>query len=182
VQPATQQDPTPQSTTLEPPFPVTQTSSAKEAQDMGFSIKAVIIDIEGSEKTFVSFLVKEYAEFYKNEPTLIQTVDTVVSYTEDGLAIVLPLAGEGALAGPIDAIVEEAVTDLNRASALVYDFGPSPTAASIFAAVQSNLVALETAGHITNPATIAKLKLIINAIGTVAQLIAKAVAAATPSA
>ena len=147
-----------------------------------FSIKAVIIDIEGSEKTFVSFLVKEYAEFYKNEPTLIQTVDTVVSYTEDGLAIVLPLAGEGALAGPIDAIVEEAVTDLNRASALVYDFGPSPTAASIFAAVQSNLVALETAGHITNPATIAKLKLIINAIGTVAQLIAKAVAAATPSA
>jgi hypothetical protein len=161
---------------------VTQTSSAKEAQDMGFSIKAVISDIEGSEKTFVSFLVKEYAEFYKNEPTLIQTVDTVVSYTEDGLAIVLPLAGEGALAGPIDAIVEEAVTDLNRASALVYDFGPSPTAASIFAAVQSNLVALETAGHITNPATIAKLKLIINAIGTVAQLIAKAVAAATPSA
>jgi hypothetical protein len=149
---------------------------------MGFSIKAVISDIEGSEKTFVSFLVKEYAEFYKNEPTLIQTVDTVVSYTEDGLAIVLPLAGEGALAGPIDAIVEEAVTDLNRASALVYDFGPSPTAASIFAAVQSNLVALETAGHITNPATIAKLKLIINAIGTVAQLIAKAVAAATPSA
>ena len=146
---------------------------------MGFSIKAVIIDIEKDEKTFVSFLVKEYAEFYKNEPTLIQTVDTTVSYVEDGLTIVLPLAGEGALAGPIDTIVEEAVTDLNRASALVYDFGPSPTAASIFAAVQTNLSTLETAGHITNPATIAKVKLIINAIGTVAQLIAKAVLAAS---
>jgi hypothetical protein len=36
VQPATPQDPTPQSTTLAPPFPVTQTSSAKEAQDMSF--------------------------------------------------------------------------------------------------------------------------------------------------
>ena len=155
------------------------TSSAKEAHDMGFSIKAVIIDIEKDEKTFVSFLVKEYAEFYKNEPTLIQVIDTTVSYAEDGLAIVLPLAGEGALAGPIDTIVEEAVTDLNRASALVYDFGPSPTASSIFAAVQTNLAALETAGHVTNPATIAKVKLIINAIGTVAQLIAKAVLAAS---
>jgi hypothetical protein len=144
---------------------------------MGFSIKAVIIDIEKDEKTFVSFLVKEYAEFYKNEPTLIQVIDTTVSYAEDGLAIVLPLVGAGTLAGPIDAIVEEAVTDLNRASALVYDFGPSPNAASIFAAVQTNLSTLETAGHITNPATIAKVKLIINAIGTVAQLIAKAVLA-----
>ena len=83
------------------------------------------------------------------------------------------------MAGPIDTIVEEAVTDLNRASALVYDFGPSPTASSIFAAVQTNLAALETAGHVTNPATIAKVKLIINAIGTVAQLIAKAVLAAS---
>ena len=146
---------------------------------MGFSIKAVIIDIEKDEKTFVSFLVKEYAEFYKNEPTLIQVIDTTVSYAEDGLAIVLPLVGAGTLAGPIDAIVEEAVTDLNRASALVYDFGPSPTAASIFAAVQTNLSTLETAGHITNPATVAKVKMIINAIGTVAQLIAKAVAAAS---
>ena len=144
-----------------------------------FSIKAVIGDIEVGAKTFVSFLAKEYASFYKNEPTLIQVIDTTVSYAEDGLAIVLPLAGEGALAGPIDTIVEEAVTDLNRASALVYDFGPSPTAASIFAAVQTNLAALETAGHVTNPATIAKVKLIINAIGTVAQLIAKAVLAAS---
>jgi len=146
---------------------------------MGFSIKAVIGDIESAEKTFVGFLVKEYSAFYKNEPTLIQTIDTVVSYAEDGLAIVLPLAGAGTLAGPIDAIVEEAVTDLNRASALVYDFGPSPNAASIFAAVQTNLSTLETAGHITNPATVAKVKMIINAIGTVAQLIAKAVAAAS---
>jgi hypothetical protein len=146
-----------------------------------FSIKAVIHDIEQTEKSFVSFLVKAYSVFYKNEPTLIQVVDTTVSYAEDGLAIVLPLAGAGTLAGPIDAIVEEAVSDLNRASALVYDFGPSPNAASIFAAVQTNLATLETDAHITNPATIAKVKLIINAIGTVAQLIAKAVAAASPA-
>ena len=146
-----------------------------------FSIKAIVNDIEQGEKSFVSFLVKEYTAFYKNEPTLIQTIDTTVSYAEDGLAIVLPLAGQGALVGPIDAIVEEAVTDLNRASALVYDFGPSPTAASIFASVQSNLATLETSAHVTNPVTIAKVKLIINAIGTVAQLIAKAVAAASAS-
>lgn len=146
---------------------------------MGFSIKAVVADIEKEEKSFVTFLVKEYSAFYKSEPTLIKTVDSVVSYAQDGLAIVLPLVGEAALTGPVESIVDEAVTDLNRGAALVYDFGPSPTAASIFSAVQSNLATLETAGHVTNPASVAKVKLIINAIGTVAQLIAKAVAAAT---
>ena len=143
------------------------------------SIKSIVNDIEQGEKSFVSFLVKEYAAFYKEGPTLVQTVDTAVSYAEDGLAIVLPLAGEGALVGPIDTLVSGAITDLNRASALVYDFGPSPTAASIFAAVQSNLAALETDAQITDPVTIAKVKLIINAIGTIAQLITKAVAAAS---
>lgn len=147
-----------------------------------FSVKAIVADIEKDGKTFVSWLVKEYASFYKNEPSLIQTIDTTVGYAEDGLAIVLGVTGQGALTAPIQAVVDEAVSDLNRAAALVYDFGPSPTAAGIFAAVQSNLASLETAGHVKDAATIAKVRLIINAVGTVAQLIAKAVAAATTSA
>ena len=146
---------------------------------MSFSLKRLVTEAEGEVKTFVGWLVKQYTAFYKNEPTIIKTVDTVVSYAKDGLDIVLGVTGQTALAAPVDAIVTEAVTDLDRAAALVYDFGPSPTAASIFQAVQANLATLETAGHITNPATVAKIKLIINAVGTLAQIVAKAVAAAT---
>lgn len=144
-----------------------------------FSLKAIVTEVEKDGKSFVSFLVREYAAFYKNEPTLIKTVDTTVSYAEDGIDIVLGMSGNGLLTPEVNAIIEEAVTDLNQAAALVYDFGPSPKAASIFAAVQNNLAALEKDGHIKDPVTQAKMKLIINAIGTLAQIIAKAVAAAS---
>jgi hypothetical protein len=91
----------------------------------------------------------------------------------DGAAAALPA---------VNAIINEAVSDLNRASALVYDFGPSPTAQSIFATVQANLATVESVGNITDAATKAKIALIYNAVGTVASLIAKAVEAAkTPA-
>ena len=149
---------------------------------MAFSIKAAIAEIEQGEKTFVSFLAKEYQAFYKSEPTLIQTVDSTVSYVQDALTIVLSVEGAGAAVPAVNAIINEAVSDLNRASALVYDFGPSPTAQSIFTTVQANLATIESVGNITDAATKAKIQLIYNAVGTVASLLAKAVAAAkTPT-
>lgn len=142
------------------------------------SVTKIVADVEAKAKTVVSFLVKAYAAFYKNEPTVIKVVDDTVTYAVEGLDIVLGASGSTAAIPEVNAIVNEAVSDLNVAATLVYDFGPSPNAASIFAAVQANLATLETAGNVKDPVTLAKLKLIINAVGTVAQLVAKAVDAA----
>lgn len=145
---------------------------------MAFSIKAAIEDIEKVDKTVVGWLVKEYSAFYKSEPTIVQVVDSTIQYIEIGLPIVLGVTGGAALAGPIDAILNEAVSDLKVVSATIDDFGPSPSAASIIQGVQTELASLETAANITDPASKAKLQLIVNAVGSLYQLILKTIAAA----
>jgi len=146
--------------------------------NIGNEIKSAWNEVEGVEHTVVSFLAKEYAAFYKHEPAIETVIDDTVKYVEIGLPIVLDATGEGALAPAVTAIVDEVYSDLKVVSATVYDFGPSPTAASILSSVQANLSSLETAGHVKDSAKLAKLKLIVNAVGALAAIIAKAIAAA----
>jgi hypothetical protein len=135
-------------------------------------------DIKGIEHTVVSWLAKEYAKFYKAEPTIDSIVDSTVKYVEIGLPIVLDVTGEAVLDPAIEAVLNEVVSDLKVVSATVYDFGPSPSAATILSSVQANLSGLETAGHVKDPAKVAKLTLIVNAVGALAAVIVKAIAAA----
>jgi hypothetical protein len=149
---------------------------------MAFSIKAVVADIEKDEKTVVSWLVAEYAKFYKDEPAIATVVDDTINYVELGLPIVLGATGGAALAAPIDNALNEIVSDLKVVSATIYDFGPAPNVASVIAGVQTELSSLETVAHITDPAKLAKLQLIVNAVATLYQLVLKAITpAATPA-
>lgn len=149
---------------------------------MKLSITGIVKDIEGAEHTVVGWFAKEYAAFYKDEPKLEQIVDSTVNYVEIGLPIVLDVTGGAALAPEVDAVMNEVVSDLKVVASTVYDFGPSPSAASVLASVQSNLASLETVAGIKDPAKLAKLKLIVNAVGVLGQLIAKAIAAAKAAA
>ena len=135
-------------------------------------------EVQGIEHTVVAWLAKEYTVFYKKEPAIESIVDSTVSYVEIGLPIVLGATGEAALDPIVEGVLNEAVGDLKVVSATIYDFGPSPNAASIVSSVQANLASLETAGHVKDPAKVAKLSLIVNAVGALAAVIAKAVAAA----
>lgn len=146
--------------------------------NIGSVIQTAWSKVEGVEHTVVGWLVKEYAAFYKHEPAIDSIVDSTVQYVEIGLPIVLDVTGGAALEPAIEGVLNEVVSDLKVVSATIYDFGPSPTAASILSGVQENLASLETAGHVKDPAKLAKLKLIINAVGALATVIAKAIAAA----
>lgn len=144
---------------------------------LGF-VETAWAKVEGIEHTVVSWLVEEYAVFYKHEPKIVAIVDQTVQYVEIGLPIVLGVTGGEALAPEIEAVLNEITGDLKVVSATVYDFGPSPDAAALLASVQANLASLETAGHVKNPLLLAKLKLIVNSVGALAQIILKAVDAA----
>jgi len=143
-----------------------------------FSLKAIVADVEKGRKTVVGWLVKEYSAFYKAEPTIETVVDDTVQYAEIGLPIVLGVTGGEALAPEVDDVLNDITSGLKVVSATIYDFGPSPTAASVLAGVQTNLQNLETVAGIKDPAKLAKLQLIVNAVGALGSLIAKAVAAA----
>jgi len=148
------------------------------------SFAEVVSKVEGAEKTFAGWIVKEYKQLYLKEPEIEQVVDTVVDYAEPALIIALNDCGGAAVAPEVAAVISEAQSDLKVASALIYDFGATPTAASIVAAVKNNLASLLADGHVKDAATQAKFTLIINAIGVVATAIANAVAnlAAKPAA
>ena len=139
------------------------------------SFTSIIKSIEGAEHTFLGWIAKEYAALYKNEPTIEQIVDTTINYAEPALIILLDAAGGSAAAPEVTSIITEVQADLKVVSALIYDFGPTPTAATIAEGVQNNLNSLLTAGHVKDPATVAKLQLIIKTVGALATAIAKAV-------
>ena len=144
------------------------------------SFAKIVSDVEGAEKTFIGWAVKEYAILYKNEPAIEVAVDEATNYAMPALVIVLDMCGGAAVAPEVEAVVNEAVSDLKIASGLIHDFGPTPQAVDIAAAVQSNLQGLETAGHIKDPVTQAKFALIIKTVGVLATAIANAVAASKP--
>jgi hypothetical protein len=83
-------------------------------------------------------------------------------------------------------VVNEAQTDLSVASALVADFGPTPTAASAFASVQTNLNGLLTAGHVKSTTAVAAVTKAVSEVGVIAQAVQTAAsqikAAAAPTA
>ncbi len=145
-----------------------------------FSISAIIAKIEGAEHTFVGWAVKEYAKLYKAEPAIEQTVDEVVPYAQSAIVIVMEMAGAGAAVPEVTAIITEVQRDLKVMSALIHDFGPTPTAASIAQGVKDNLASLAAAGHIKDPITLAKLQLIIKTVGVLATAIANAVEQPAP--
>jgi hypothetical protein len=142
------------------------------------SFAKIVADVEGTEKTFVGWMVKEYTVLYKAEPTIEQVVDDAIGYAEPALIIILDASGGAAAAPEVAAVISEAQSDLRVVSGLIYDFGATPTAASIAAGVQKELAGLESAGHIKDAVTQAKFSLIIRAVGTLATAIANAVAAA----
>ena len=146
------------------------------------SFSKIVADVEGGAKTFVGYIAKEYALLYGKEPQIEQVVDTAIDYVTPALVIVLDAAGEGALAPEVVAVINEAQSDLKVVGALIYDFGPTPNAAKIAAAVQANLAGIETAGHFKDAATQAKFSLIVRAVGVLATALANAVSAATSKA
>lgn len=138
----------------------------------------IFSEVKEAEHTVVSWFAKEYAAFYKEEPLIDGIVDSTVKYVEIGLPIVLDATGEAALEPAVEGVLNEVVSDLKVVSATVYDFGPSPSTASILSSVQANLNSLETAGHVKDAAKLAKLKMIVNAVGALAAVIVKAIDAA----
>lgn len=142
---------------------------------------SLLTKIEGAEHTFAAFAEKELEKLFVEAPKIENVVGTVLSYVGPALQLVVTETAGSPAGAIVGSVIKEAQSDLIAASSLVYDFGPTPTASSIWASVKANLSALLTAGHITGAASVAKVNKVINEVGTVASAIsAAAVAVAAP--
>lgn len=143
---------------------------------MAFSFKSIFTGIAAAEHSTVAWLEKELAVFVKEAPAIEGVIDAGLSYVGPVLTIALDATGNEALATEAGKVIVQAQSDLKAASALVTDFGPTPTAASIFAAVEANLGALLTAGHVTNTTSVAAVTKAVTEVGVLGAAVSAAVA------
>lgn len=143
--------------------------------------------IAAAAKSTVLWLETQIVKLEKEVPTIERVVDAGLSYITPVLTIALTAVGDPAAAAIVSKVVAEAHNDLLAASALVTDFGPTPTAASIFNAVKENLAALLTAGHVTSATSVAAVSKAVSEIGLLGSAVQTAAdnisaAAAAPTA
>jgi hypothetical protein len=118
-------------------------------------------------KGFGGWVAKEWTKVFNAAPTIEAVADTVFKYVVPALQIILAAVApeDAAIVAPI---ITEVQKDVSVVSGLIFDFGANPTAASMVAAIETDLTDLLTAGHIKDTALTAKLQLVINTVGSLA--------------
>lgn len=133
--------------------------------------------IENAAHSTIAWLEKELTAIEKKAPTIERVIDAGLSYIAPVLEIALTSIGDGAAATVVSAVVAKAQSDLLVASALVTDFGPTPTASSIFASVKTNLSGLLTASQVTSAGSVAAVTKAVNEVGILATAVSTAATA-----
>ena len=128
--------------------------------------------------TFGAWAEKELAALVGKAPAVEQVIASVLKYAGPALQTVVTAeagAPTGALVGKV---IADAQAGLTAASGLIYDFGASPSLASVVSSVESNLSALLSAGHVTNSNSVATVTKVVTELGS----LATALSSSTPAA
>ena len=149
-------------------------------------MNSLFAKIVGLEHSTVAFIEKTLAEVEQKAPGIERVIDAGLEYIGPVLQIALAAEGQTVLAAEIGPVIAKAQNMLVATSATITDFGPTPTAASTFAAVAQNLAALLAAGQVKNPQTIGAITKAVSEIGTLGSAVKLAAAriaaaAATPA-
>jgi hypothetical protein len=170
---------------LSPAESVSSTSAKPKENPEMLSIFA---KIENAEHSTVAWIEKELTVLESKAPTIERVIDAGLTYVGPVLQIGLTAIGDAPEAALVGMVIAKAQADLKAASALVTDFGPTPTAASVFASVKTNLSSLLVAGQVSNSTAIASVTKAVNEVGvlgsavqTAANAIAAAAAAPAPA-
>lgn len=131
--------------------------------------------IKNAEHSFVAYAEKAWAKLYAATPKIEQLASTTLKYVGPALQMVVS-AELGAPAGAIVGnVIKEAQTDLLAAGSLIYDFGATPSLASIFTGVNNDLAGLLADGHVKSPASVGIVNRVIKEIEVLAGAIENAV-------
>jgi hypothetical protein len=163
--------------------PASTIEPATESAPQEKHMNSIFQKIEGAEKSTVAWIEKQLTAIEGKEPGIAKVIDTSLTYIAPVLQIALGATGDPAAALIVGQVATQAETDLKVASALVTDFGPTPTAATAFASVSTNLSGLLTAGHVKSATAVAAVTKAVSEVGvivTAVQTAATAIAASVP--
>lgn len=106
--------------------------------------------ITSAEHTFAAWAEKELAKLWTEAPKIEQVASSILTYAGPALQTIVTVEAGSAAGAIVGKVVAQAQADLTAAAGLVYDFGATPSVASVLTAVKNNLDALLSAGHVTN--------------------------------
>jgi hypothetical protein len=118
-------------------------------------------------ESFLSKAEKELASWWGTAPKFANVLSTGITIAGAGLETVFTLEGNGSAATLVGDIVSKAQQELLAVKSLTTAVGPNPTAKSILAGVSTDIGTLEQAANITNPKSVAAIKLAISTIDAI---------------
>lgn len=128
--------------------------------------------------TFGAWAEKELAALVGKAPAIEAVAASILKYAGPALQTVVTVEAGGPAGVLVGKVIADAQAGLTAASGLIYDFGASPSIASVVASVQNNLGSLLSAGHISNANSVATVTKVVAELGS----LASALTAATPTA
>jgi hypothetical protein len=161
------------------PTSVIQVSTTAKAEESDMSFISVI---EGAEHSTVAWIEKELTVVEGKAPTIERVIDAGLTYVGPVLQIGLTAIGDAPEAALVGTVIAKAQVDLKAASALVTDFGPTPTASSMFSAVSNDLGSLLSAAQVKNTTTIATVTKAVSEVGILASAVKTAATAVVAAA
>lgn len=123
------------------------------------------------EHTFASWAAKTLEKLFTVAPKVEQIASTILTYAGPALQTIVAAEAGGAAGAVVGKVIQQAQSDITAVSGLIYDFGATPSAAGIINAVKENIGALLTAGHITNPTSVATVTKVATELDTLANAI-----------
>lgn len=138
--------------------------------------------ITSAEHTFAAWAEKELIKLVAVTPKVEAVAAAVLKYAGPALQIVVTAEAGSAAGTLVASVITEAQTDLIAASSLIYDFGATPSVASIIDSVVKNLAALLVAGHISNSTSVANVTKVLSSLSAVVAVLPTVTATPAPTA
>jgi hypothetical protein len=135
------------------------------------SLVSIFDGIINAEKSTAVWFEAEYVKLHKSAPTVVAIADKVLPYASLLLQTVIGAEAGAPAAAVAGKILSKAQADLDVANALIYDTGPTLTAAGAINAIQSNLSGLLSATQISNPTSVATVTKTVNELGVLSAAI-----------
>jgi hypothetical protein len=120
--------------------------------------------------SFFSKVAHVFGNIFSKAPSVLQTARSVIGFVGPLVTGILPLVGGEEYAAETGKIIAEIESDLATAGTLISQAHGAPstdaltTISNSLVAANNNLGALLSAGHIKDPATVAKVTAVVNTV------------------
>jgi hypothetical protein len=131
--------------------------------------------------TFGAWAEKELGALHNAAPALEQTAATILKYAGAALQTVVTAEAGGAAGALVGKVVADVQAGLTAAAGFIYDYGATPTAASLTGSVVSNLSGLLAAGKVTNATSVATITSVVTNLNNLTTALTAAEPAASSS-